>query len=170
MSRPNWHGKRDELLLVNAATDRELDNFTQRDAAMQGRATLLIGAASLVGAIKLGEGLDWLAFINLILSFLAAVCGVIVLFPRTAGAPNPRQMWNAIYDNVSDEEALHHMIRVKLETLDDDERSLERRSLSTKIGFILLAVSVLIAAVGALLPEADRPPSPCETTCVSLNE
>ncbi len=154
MADEPWKGKRDELLLVSAATDRELDDATRRDSAMQQRATLLIGAASLVGAVKLGMGVDWLAFVNLLLSFAAAVCGLVVLFPRTADAPSPRTMWNAIYAGTSDEEALHEMIRVKIDALKADDDSLRSRSGWIKAGFILLALGVVSAAIGALIPGA----------------
>ena len=152
MARERWEGKRDELLLVNAATDRELDDFTHRDSAMQTRATVLIGAASLVGAVKLGQGFDVLAIINLTLSFLAAGCGVVVLFPRSGKGPSPRTMWDEIYNGKSDEEALHHMIRVKVKALEANDRSLLIRSWFARVGFILLAASVLVAAIGASIP------------------
>jgi hypothetical protein len=166
--KEKWKGKRGELLLINAATDRELEDFTHRDAAMQGRATVLVGAASLVGAIKLGQGFDWLVFVNLSLSFLAAVCGVVVFFPRSGHAPNPRQMWTAIYSGVSDEEALHNMIRVKLDELDSDERSLDRRSGWAKAGFVLLAASVLVTAVGSFIPVDDNSKA-LQTSSVSIH-
>jgi hypothetical protein len=142
---------------VDAATDRELDDFTSRDSAMQSRATILIGAASLIGALKLGQGVDWLVAVNLLLSFLAAACGVVVLFPRSGDAPNPRQMRDAIYKGVSDEEALHNMIRVKLDALDKDEKSLNCRVVWIRVGFILLALSALTAAIGAAIPVGGAP-------------
>ena len=163
MSKEPWKGKARELLLVNAATDRELDDFTRRDSAMQSRATLLIGAASLIGALKIGAGFDWLVVVNLVLSFLAAVCGVVVLFPRSGEAPSPRRMRDAIYEDSSEEEALHHMIRVKLDALDKDEDSLVTRAVWTQVGFILLAASVLSVAIGAVFmigPSSEPDPAP----------
>lgn len=166
MTDEPWKGRREDLLLVNEATDRELDDFTRRDSAMQSRATILIGAASLIGALKLGQGVDWLVAVNLLLSFLAAGCGVVVLFPRSGDAPNPRQMRDALYGGVSDAEALHNMVRVKLDALDKDEESLDRRVVWIKTGFILLTLSVLTAAIGAAIP-LDGVPAPKASSSVA---
>jgi len=149
-ARP-WKGKRDELRSVNAAVDRELDDYTKRDSAMQGRATVLIGAASVVGAVQIGDAATW-QLVGVGLSLLAAVAGVVVVFPRGGDAFNPRTLWEEVYAGTSEEEALHHTIRVKLETLDKDDKWLSTRGKFARVGFVLLALSVLATTIGALLP------------------
>lgn len=149
-----WEGKLADLLLVNVETDRELADVSRRDAAMQGRATILIGAASLVGVLRLGGGFDWLVLLNLVLNAAAAVCGVVVLFPRSADAPNPRRMWDAIYSGASGEEALHHVIRVKLDALADADAFVDRQASWIGVGFILLAVTIVTTGVVGLMPAA----------------
>ena len=155
MATKKWAGKLTELSLVNVEVDRELASYTHRDSGMQSRATILVGAASVVGAIQLSEGFAVLNIVNLALSFLAAVCGVMVVFPRRGDAPDPRRMRDAVLDGTTAEEALHRMLEVKLDTLDEDEDSLKRRGRWARAGLILLALSVLAAAVGAFFPDAD---------------
>jgi len=155
VAEKRWEGKLAELSLVNAEVDRELSSYTHRDGGMQSRATILVGAASVVGAIQLSEGFALLNVVNLALSFLAAVCGVVVVFPRRGDAPDPRKMHSAVLKDTSPEEALHRMIEVKLDTLDEDDTALRRRGWWARAGLILLALSVLAAAIGAFFPEAD---------------
>lgn len=155
MTGKPWKGKLVELTLVNAEVDRELSSFTHRESGMQSRATILVGAASVVGAIQLSDGFAILNVVNLALSFLAAVCGVVVVFPRRGDAPDPRRMHLAVLKDTSSEEALHRIIEVKLDTLDEDDRALRRRGRWARAGLILLALSVLAAAVGAFMADAD---------------
>jgi hypothetical protein len=150
-----WKGKLAGLTLVNAEVDRELASYVHRENAMQNRATVLIGAASVVGAIQLSEGFAPLNIINLVLSFVAAVLGVRVLFPRKGDAPDPRPMHEAVLDGTPSDEALHRMIEVKIETLYEDEDSLSDRGKFARIGFIVLTLSILAAAIGAFVPAAE---------------
>lgn len=157
MRKPNerpWKGKKNQLLLVNEVVDREVDDASGRDASMRSRATILIGAASVVGAIQLGNDFNLFFAIGLILSLAAAVCGVIVVFPRTSGAFSPEAMRDELYDGTPLDEVLHHMVRVKLKWLSAEDDSLRRRSWFARIGFILLIVSIVFAALSTIFPNA----------------
>lgn len=151
--RKPWSGRQPELLLIAAVADRELEDASNRDASMRARASILIGAASVVGAIQLGTEFNFFLIGSLLLSLAAAVCGVIVVFPRTSGAFNPRTMWNEIYAGAPIDEALHHMVRVKLKWLDSEDASLGRRSNWARAGFVLLTVSIVLAAAGTIFPD-----------------
>jgi hypothetical protein len=162
---PDWDGKLEELTLVNAEVDRELASYVHREASMQSRATILVGAASLVSAVQIGGGFAPLNLATLVLSFVAAVLGVLVVFPRSGDAPNPSRMHRAILEGVSSEEALHRMIKAKLETLDEDEDSLKKRGRLARAGLIILALSILASAIGGLVPNSTQPISaPTETS------
>jgi hypothetical protein len=154
-SSPPWHRIRiEELRLVAAAVDRELDDYTKRETAMQSRATILIGAASVIGALQITNAADWFSFTHLTLSFLAAFLGVLVVFPRRGEILNARTMWNEAYGGANGRELLHHTIRVKLENLEADERSLRRRGTFVRVGFILLVLGLVAAAAGAFVSVA----------------
>jgi hypothetical protein len=163
-SNENWRGKYDELILVASAVDRELDDYTKRDTAMQSRATILIGAASVIGALQITDTTDWFTFAHLALSFVAALFGVFVVFPRSGEGFEPRTMWDEAYKGVSREELLHHAIRVKLENLEADEKSLRLRGKFVRVGFAFLAAGIVVATAGALaaaqLPSQTPNPSP----------
>jgi hypothetical protein len=164
----DWKGRKEELLLVNAAVDRELDDYTKRDSAMQARATLIIGAASVVGVIQLGDGLSGWAVVNVVLSLLAALAGVVVVFPHTGDRFNPRKMRNEFYAGKGEDEVLHHIVETKLEILADDEKSLRFRGRFARVGFVLLILGTAAAVVGVLTspPEAERAPSDAPSAVV----
>lgn len=165
-----WRGKRTELLLVNAAADRELDDASSRDSSLRARATILIGAASVIGVIQLGDQFNLFLVLSLLTSLAAAIFGVAVVFPRSSGAFSPRTLWDELYDGISVEEGLHHMVRVKLKWLDREDKSLKRRSDYTAIGLILLIASIVLGALAAVFPEgvtgiiSDLNPTPTSTS------
>lgn len=150
-ARP-WRGKKEELLLVNSAADRELDDASSRDSSLRSRATILIGAASVIGAIQLGDGFNLFLVLSLIASLVAAVFGVAVVYPRGSGAFNPRTMWDEFYDGTSIEEALHHSARIKVKWLDREDKSIKRRSNYLRIGLIVLVVASMLAVLAAVFP------------------
>lgn len=150
MAEP-WSGKLPELTLVAAAVDRELDDFTKRDSAMQARATILIGAASVIGAIQITSPSGWLSVVHLMFGVFAATAGVVVLFPRTGDVLDANTMWQEAYRGASEEELLHHTVRVKLDNLANDERSLSRRGVFARIGFLALAMSVAVGLAGVFV-------------------
>jgi hypothetical protein len=163
MTETPWRGKRDELKLVNAEVDRELDDYTRREAAMQSRATILVGAASVVGALSLSDGFSWFTVVYLALSFVAAVLGLLVVFPRKGDNFNPRKLWDELYADMGEEEALHHTVRVKLENLEADDDSLRNRGKLARVGLIFLAVSILAAGLSVVGPQFGLGPSPAPT-------
>jgi hypothetical protein len=159
-SRPEWKGKYDELKLTADAVNRELSDFVGRDSAMQSRAAILIGAASVVGALKISNPTDWFAFAQLGLTFLAAVCGLVMIFPRRGNGFNARTMRDEAYKGASTEELLHHAVRVKIDNLDDDEKRLKVRGAFARLGFVLLALSIVAALLGTLPTHLGSPPPP----------
>lgn len=156
-----WKGRKEELLLVNAAVDRELEDYTKRDSAMQARATLIIGAASVVGVVQLEAGLSGWALANVFLSLLAALAGVVVVFPHGGDRFNPRTMRDEFYAGTDEEEVLHHTVRAKLEILEADEASLRKRGKFARLGFILLIAATAAAVAGVLTsaPANDATPT-----------
>ncbi|MFB8146549.1 hypothetical protein ACFC1W_07370 [Microbacterium sp. NPDC056003] len=62
-----------KLDVVSAELDAEIASFVSRDSAMQQRETILIGAASVVGALQVDTALGWTTVVSLVLAFIAAV-------------------------------------------------------------------------------------------------
>ena len=154
-----WLGHESDLVFANEAVDRELEDHARREAAMQSRGTILIGAASLVGVIQLTNDLqaaslfyETLNVLHLVLSLLAAVAGVIVLFPRDGDGFNARTLRDELLNGTSKEKVLYETVRAKLENLEADEKSLGGRANVARVGFIFLSLGVLAAVIGAIAP------------------
>lgn len=145
-----WSGKLDELLLVNNEVDRELASLVHRESSMQSRATILVGAASVVGAIQIGDNISPFTIATLLLSLAAAILGVLVVFPRTGDAPDPQRMHEAVLNGTDADEAVHRMIEIKLKTLREDEDSLKSRGKLARAGLVLLSLSILASVIGGI--------------------
>ncbi|MBF4619497.1 hypothetical protein ITJ44_15585 [Clavibacter sp. VKM Ac-2873] len=154
------------LSIIEAELDAEIKSFVARDSAMQQRATILIGAASITGALQAGTTLGWATIASLVLSFMAAVAGVVVVFPRTGDALNIRTMRDGLL-TMPIEQGRYKVTDTKLEILEADDKWLSTRGKIARIGFIALTLSIAIAAVAVLLPDNGGPgmtPGPSPTS------
>lgn len=154
-----------QMALVAKELDGEVASHVARAAAMEQRATILIGAASVVGALQVTTEFSFVTISNLILSFLAAAAGVVVVFPRRGDALNVRNFRKGVLD-MSALQGQYVLIDTKLEILESDERWLSIRGWIARFGFIFLAASIAVALVGALSAKpapGDPNPSPSPT-------
>ncbi|QEE62326.1 hypothetical protein FVA74_12620 [Salinibacterium sp. dk2585] len=142
-------GKSEQLALISRELNREIDSHVQRANAMEQRATILVGAASVVGALQLGSDASWATVANLALGFVAAVAGVVVVFPRRGDTLNIRAMRDDVLE-MPVEVAEFKLADTKLEILEADERWLNRRGVVTRIGFVALSLSIAVALAAAL--------------------
>lgn len=161
-SSSELQGKEVHLDLVGRELDREITSYTQRSSAMEQRATILIGAASVVGALQVTTEFSWFTVLNLALSFVAAAAGVVVVFPRRGPGLNVRPMRRDILD-MSLIAANYKLIDTKLEILEADEHWLSRRGRIARVGFIALAASIAIALWAASTPVDGEAPNPSQT-------
>jgi hypothetical protein len=106
--------------------------------------------------------------VHLVLTFLAAVAGVVVVFPRSGKGFNPATLKTELLKGTSGDEALHHMTRVKLDNLEADDKWLSKRSWFARAGFILLTLGVLAAAVAPVFPAGPASPTPVPTVAVTF--
>ncbi|TFB56348.1 hypothetical protein [Cryobacterium tagatosivorans] len=146
LSRQSAH-----LNVIADELNLETASFAFRKTAMEQRATILIGAASVVGALQVSMDHSWLVVANLALSFVAAVAGVVVVFPRQGDALDVRAMRDAFL-KMELEQGRYKLITTKLEVLEADERWLIVRGYWARGGFIALTLSIAITLVGALIP------------------
>lgn len=145
--------------LVSAELDREIASYVARDTAMQQRATVLIGAASIVGALQASEATGWATIVSLALALCAAVAGVVVVFPRTGQALDVRSMRDGL-TALTLTAGQRKLVNVKLEVLEADERWLTRRGRYARAGFISLSVGIAIATIASFVPASEAPVSP----------
>jgi hypothetical protein len=157
------------LDVVSNELDAELASFVTRDSAMQQRATILIGAASIVGALQVDSQFGWATVISLSLSLVAALAGVVVVFPRRGDALDVRSMRDGLL-GMPLHEGRYKLIDTKLEVLEADEKWLGVRGLFARLGFIALTLSIVVAVVVAvasvMAPQSVSPaePSPAHTS------
>lgn len=141
--------KRDQLTAVSAELDREIGSHADRAAAMEQRATILVGAATVVGALQVSPDSSISTVLNLALSFTAAVAGVIVVFPRRGRALDVRRVRDGLLE-MQPLQGTYKLVEVKLRVLEADERWLTARGWIARVGFIALALSIAVALWGAL--------------------
>jgi hypothetical protein len=154
------------LDIISAELDAEIASYVSRDSAMQQRATVLIGAASIVGALQVDTALGWTTVVSLILSFLAAVAGVVVVFPRTGDALDIRTMRDGLV-KMTLQAGRAKLVDTKLEILEADERWLLVRGKFARAGFIALSLSIAVATIAVLSPAApDSEPTHSQSAAV----
>ncbi len=149
---------RRRFALLASELDSEIASFVSRDASMQQRATILVGAASVVGALQVGTSFDWATVASLVLSFIAAVSGVVVIFPRTGDALDVRALRDGLV-SMAPEDGAAKLIDTKLEILEADEKWLSRRGWFARVGFISLSLSIAVATIAVLLPGPETDPA-----------
>jgi len=127
---------------------------------MQQRATVLVGAASITGALQVtAEVPSWIYVTSLFLSLLAAVAGVVVVFPHTGHALNVRAMRDGM-KKTTFLQGYRKLIDVKLEILEADEKWLTTRGRFARLGFIALTVSIALAATASVSQVSSPTPPP----------
>jgi hypothetical protein len=150
---------RDEAFdLISAELTTEMASFVDRSASIEQRATILIGAASVVGALQVDSiPSSWLVA-NLLLSFVAAICGVVVVFPRKGDALDVRKMRKGM-SRMPLRAGREKLLDIKLEVLEADEKWLMTRGKWARAGFIALSLSIALALIGAVVPNDEPQPS-----------
>lgn len=139
----------EQLSLYIATVDAEKAAQAARSASIDSRAGVLVGASAVVGALKIGEGLDATEWIVLSLAFAAAIIGLWVTRPRsTWGYTLP-----IVRDFVLDEgsttplTAKFLMAEEKVWQVGEIEKKLVQRSAWVSVGYGILAASVLATLI-----------------------
>jgi hypothetical protein len=153
--------------LISAELSTEMASFVERSASMEQRATILIGAASVVGALQVDSTPSGWLIANLALSFVAAICGVVVVFPRRGDALDVRAMRKGM-SRMPLRAGREKLLDIKLEVLEADEKWLMTRGKWARTGFIALSLSIALALLGAVVPSGEpqptESPSPTSTS------
>lgn len=117
---------------------------------MEQRGAMLIGAAGIAGALRLGDDVNLLMVIALVLTFAAAVAGLLVMFPRRGPLLHIRVIRHDAL-RMHPLAARYHLDDTKLDILEADQRWLNLRGHITRVGFILLALSIAVGLVGTIV-------------------
>jgi ABC-type uncharacterized transport system permease subunit len=138
------------LDVVATELDLEMASFVARDSSMQQRATVLIGAASITGALQTTATGGWATNASLLFSLVAALMGVVVIFPRTGDALDVRAMRDGILD-MTLARGRYKAIETKLEILEADESWLGVRGIFARVGFSSLTAGVAVGVLAQVL-------------------
>lgn len=155
----NRNRQREELQLKSrlwitrellAEVDRQRESAGGRTAAMITRLSILLAAASVAGGAALTQKHPGVFLVGAaVLAAAAAVAGAVALLPRRVGENGidemQREMWN-----VDEPRALHVYLSRKVETLRDEERLLDFRAVWSKVGFVLLTLSLIAIGIGVI--------------------
>ncbi|KJL30222.1 hypothetical protein [Microbacterium oxydans] len=159
----NLRGRGRQLQILSDELDREIAQSAQRATAMEQRGAVLIGAAGIAGALRLGDNINALTLAALVLTFAAAVAGLVVMFPRKGQLLNVRAARTDIL-RMHPLSARYHLDDTKMEILEADQKWLDNRGHITRIGFVLLALSIAVGVAGTLAAvPTEIAPSPSPT-------
>ncbi|KQR39220.1 hypothetical protein ASF80_07285 [Microbacterium sp. Leaf159] len=153
--------------MLSDELDHEISHIAQRATAMEQRGAMLIGAAGIAGALRLGDHVNALTVVALVLTFAAAVAGLVVMFPRKGPLLNVRVARHGAL-RMHPLAARYHLDDTKLEILEADQQWLNMRGRITRGGFILLALSIAVGLAGTiaavppdlLIPTPGATPTP----------
>lgn len=133
-----------------AEVDRQRESAGNRTAAMITRLSILMAAASVAGGAALTQKHPGLFLVAAaLLAASAAVAGAVALLPRRVGENGVEEMQREMW-NVDEPRALHVYLARKVETLRDEERLLDFRASWSRVGFVLLTLSLIAIGAGVI--------------------
>jgi len=160
--RLNLRHRERQLGILSAELDQEIASLVQRATAMEQRGAVLIGAAGIAGALRIGDAVNPLMIGALALTFAAAVSGVIVMFPRKGELLDLRRIRQQSL-RMHPLATRYYLDDTKLDILEADQKWLDNRGFITRIGFICLAASIAVGLAGTIAAfpiEVPPPPTP----------
>ncbi len=133
-----------------AEVDRQRESAGGRTAAMITRLSILMAAASVAGGAALTQRHPGVFLASAaVLAALAAIAGAVALLPRRVGENGVEEMQREMWE-VEEPRALHVYLARKVETLRDEERLLNFRANCSKVGFVLLTLSLVAIGAGVI--------------------
>jgi len=151
------------IQVLTESTRRERDRAAARTDGAQTRATVLIGAAGIIGGIH-GGGADFSSLpawgvASIVLYALAAVAGLVLLWPLRVLVVSNQTYFDEMmdYHPVDLQEAL---LRNELNAVHHTQKRLTFRSWTLIVGFALLAAAWGASLLAMIEASADPPAHP----------
>lgn len=152
-----WKGGDEQIeerkVLIRALSeevDRQRASLSGRVGALMSRAAILVGSAGIFTALQSSDAWSLWFATSVASSGLAAILGVLVLFPRSGPELDieraEKEFWNR-----SDTEAIRDLSASKLAFLRVDENALKRKGRLLRVGFVALGLSICLGAMHVLL-------------------
>lgn len=138
----------EQLAALGAEVDRQRQGFTSRQSALNSRAALLIGSATIASGVQVSAGLESWRLLAVAATLMAALLGVIALWPRGGDEVDVAFFRNTMYTRLARETDLR-LLNAKVLAHGKDEKSLRTRQAVLRIGFVALLVAILFTAIQA---------------------
>jgi hypothetical protein len=133
--------------LLSAEVDEQRRSYASRAVSMNTRLSILIAAASLASGLQIAAHAPHFWYnVGACLAALAAIAGVVGLWPRTGGENGVEDIQGELW-NLTPDRAAYQFMHRKLEILREDESTLHWRRYFAVIGFGLLALSIVAVAL-----------------------
>lgn len=131
--------RQSQLDLYAGQLDAELADQDTRESTIQGRAGILTGASAVLGTLQIAVGSSGLIVGYLVLSFLAAILGLLVTAPTLRKGLKMDLVEPALLERTP-REAEYRLAREKLWILNQREPWLTVRAAMVFLGYVLLIV------------------------------
>lgn len=150
VSQPSARPK--QVALVLDELRRRTDELSRRSESMSARCGILIASAALVAALQEGRAVDGWLVAGVVLSLVAAVLGVVAIFPRRIRYPEIEETRSELYRRASIADAQWWLVDRLTEQYADAREFLKARGHLLRWGFVLLGLSI-IATAGSVVTE-----------------
>jgi hypothetical protein len=127
-------------------------SFAARSSSMNTRLSVLVAAASLATGMQVDMAVPHLPYVvGACLAASAAMAGVVALWPLGGGENGVQSLQNEVW-NESTDRAAYLLMHRQLEVLKEDESRLSFRAWCARVGYALLAASIVAVAVQVAVP------------------
>lgn len=148
-----------QLTLLGAELDRQRGAYTSRATASNSRAAILIGTASIGAGFQLTSTTSTWQIASISMTVLAALCGVVAMWPRRGDELNIEPMVDAMY-TFGPRQTEWNLLNHKLHVHKLDELALRRRRWWLSAGFTVLALSIALTGLRLAEAPASLPATP----------
>ncbi|MFC5791977.1 hypothetical protein EDM22_12335 [Agromyces tardus] len=140
----------DQLELIHAEVEAQLQSYAQRFQSMQSRAGVLVAGASIGGSLASSTSLNWATIMAIVFAFAAAVLGALALLPMRSASMDLWNIRQRVY-GMTKGGGLLWLIDHKINQLNANEVRVTNGAVLLRFGFATFAASVLFILISALL-------------------
>lgn len=142
----------EQVALALEELRRRAERLAARSESLSSRAGILVATSALVATLQQGVDPSPLMGVAAALSLLAAVFGLVAIFPNRTILPSVRETRKKIYQTHEVAEAQWWLVDQLVVEYESAAPSVHRRGMLLRIGFIVLGSALLFTVVAVLIP------------------
>jgi hypothetical protein len=140
------------ILMLAQEVDAQRASYAARSASMNTRLSVLVAAASLATGLQVDlQTPHFWYLLGSCLAAGAAIAGVVALWPRYGGENGVEELQRELW-NYPPDMARYVLLHRQLDVLKEDEGRLSVRAWCARIGYSLLALSIVAVALQLTMP------------------